>query len=703
MILNALKKIRNRFINLDVIYSRFDAMQRQLDALPVSSSIDALHSRLNAAQTEVDALSVCISSVQRAAEEEINKNAKDGEVVVQVEQTRLMQGEAVRIAFIVQHPAIWPTWRSVWAVANEDSRFLVKVILTPFKHPFSSEAQTYDDLRQCLQDEGVPFCPAEFFDVNGFKPHVTFIQNPYEETRPAHLKIDQLRKAGTRIAYIPYGLEMGGGSWNMTAQFDSLLHRSAWRIFARSERHRAMFGKYCRAGNGHVVVTGHPKFDSLKVGSGNDTFAKFNQKIAGRKVVLWTPHFSVGEPATWSTYRLYSECIFTEMRRRKELFLLVRPHPLFFKAMLQHNVWDAEGERCFRQMINESSNVALDESADYGEAFSISHALMTDVGSFLLEYVPTGKPLLYLHHPKGLGMNDDGALVEHLYIASGKKEIVAFIDMVASGNDLLKAQREDASRQFLFGLESHVGNDICQHIYSSISCGDGWSPFLFIEGVTPSANSETYQQSASLTLPEFHDLKEALIERVLDRMPSFSNGIDIGCGDGRFTLALAKYTGKINGYDISPFLVSKAMEMATSKDVRNVQFATHEFEAITPFEKYELVACMDVTSCVINDTQFLRILDKFSLLSMQGGYLLLIDTLSSTDRDLTVADQSGGMVKYRAIDDYRRLITRRGYRLMEEVLIKEDLENRLLNKLFLFTFNDPLIPYSVGRTTLPIL
>jgi SAM-dependent methyltransferase len=547
-------------------------------------------------------------------------------------------------------------------------------------------AVTYDDLKQFLIDENIPFCTLEFFDIREFDPHVVFFQNPYEETRPEFLRIDQLMALGSRIAYIPYGLELGGGAWNLMAQFDLPVHRLAWRVFSRSERHKKMFGKYCRAGNQHVIVTGHPKFDSLNGNSSDSVPVKLTNKIAGRKVILWTPHFSVGDPPTWSTYRLYGEFIINELRRRQKLFLLIRPHPLLFNAMQQHQAWDAEGERDFRQSINDSNNMALDESSDYHVAFSISDALMADVGSFLLEYLPTGKPLLYLHHTDGLGMNDDGDLIHHLYMASSPEGIVDFIDMVTRGEDPLKGSRESALPDFLFGLDSSAGDRICQHVYSAISAGDSWSPDFSDRGGTEQVSSETYWKNCNNTYlaPPEYESKEAILGEVLARQPMFINGIDIGCGDGRFTLVLAKYVNEITGYDISQSLVEKAREAAATGNIGNVRFVVQELETIAPFEKYDLVACMGVTSCIIDDIKFLRILDKFKMLVKPEGYLLLIDTLSSENEQIAT-DQNGYVAKYRSIKEYCYLIGRRGFIIKQEALIKEMLDRKLINKLFLFT------------------
>lgn len=385
----------------------------------------------------------------------------------------LLPQEKIRLAFIAQHPTTWPGTRSIWAAASQDPRFAPTVVLTPFRHIlFTPEqiAQTYDDMRQCLIRENVPYCESLNFDPVSERPHVTFVQNPYEETRPTALKIDSLIKSGSRLAYVPYGLEMGGGDWNLRAQFNSPLHRKAWRVFSRSERHKAMFGRHCRIGNRHVVVTGHPKFDSRGMETQRPDLAQLQAKIAGRRVILWTPHFSAGGEPAWSTFDRYGAFILKEAHLRPDLFLLVRPHPLFFSSMRQKQIWNEEDERLFRDTISQASNMALDDSPNYYESFSLSDGLMADVGSFLLEYLPTGKPLMYLHLPNGIGLNDDGEeLVTYLYKAQTNDDIASFMDMVGRGEDPKGAERARITPEFLYGLETNVGTTICNHIAQSLA------------------------------------------------------------------------------------------------------------------------------------------------------------------------------------------------------------------------------------------
>lgn len=599
--------------------------------------------------------------------------------------TRLEEGDQIRIAFVVQHPNSWLNFRSVWEFASQDPRFQAKVILAPFIHAAVAGASCLDEMRNLLLLEKVPFLHYQYVDMESLRPHVVFIQNPYEETRPVEFRQDAIRAAGARAAYIPYGLELGGGVWSIRAQFDTAVHRSAWRIFVRSERSKAMYGKYCLAGNDHVAVTGHPKFDrSIKSTLLPNHIA---EKAKGKKIVLWTPHFSVGKPATWSTYMLYSEKIFSEVSRRDDLLLLLRPHPLFFRTMIEKKLWTLEEEASFRQKIEDSSNMALHEASEYDDAFSAADALMTDVGSFLLEFLPTTKPILYLHHPDGLGMNDDESLTRVLYTADRDEDIADFFEMLVRGDDALLEARRDALPEYLHGLNDNVGKNICEHIFTALSADDRYSPFDAVAlRQKLQEKSEKYwetSQNTYLAPPDYYDRKETILRDVLEKLPRIEKAIDLGCGDGRFTFVLAEHAASVSAYDISASLVQAASHRAILEQVGNVSFYVSELDEVLPFEKYPLVALMGVTSCIIDDLKFLRTLDRLPHLCGAGGFLITIDTLS-TGSEQAAADDTGYVAKYRSVDAYRKFFQDRGFDLAEEIEIKRDTDQSLVNSMFLF-------------------
>lgn len=661
---SVLKNLRNWLFGVNAMNERFDILQGKVDAI-------------NAAEGLVVEGAVTGVKAEPALERD-----PDSESRIRVPE------RSIRVAFIVQHPSVWPSLRSVWRAAEKNPRFNVKVVIAPFVHPFSSSAVVLDEMRSTLLREGVAFCNAEFFDLAAFRPDVVFVQNPYEETRPVELRLERLREAGARIAYVPYGLELGGGAWNITAQFDTPVHRHAWRIFARSERHKRMFGKYCRAGNHHVVVTGHPKFDSRVSDCGERLSSLLRQKVKGRPVILWTPHFSVGDPPTWSTFRLYGDFILDEISRNPGLFLLLRPHPLFFKAMTQGGFWSDEDCEAFRERVQGCDNVALDETADYHEAFGLSSALMTDVGSFLLEYLPTEKPLLYLNHPAGLGMNDDAKLIDHLYTASDERAVGAFIGMIAREEDPGRAGRLAAIPSFLHGLDGNIGEAICLCILEAVPQeGDGVAGVLQDNVEGKALVTEDFWRALTSTdavaaarAPEL----ESAVDDLLATRRHFMRAIDLGCGNGHLSLQLVARADSLYGYDISPVMVSLATTLFAEKGCTRASFQVQNVLTLAPFLKFDLIGCFNLLSAIEDDRSLVAVLDRMAMLATHGACLLVSDRFVEAN-DSACMDEYSCNWKFRLASDLCRLLANRGFVLKEQRTLPDSSAD-LIERLLCFEF-----------------
>jgi hypothetical protein len=366
---------------------------------------------------------------------------------------------AARVHFFFQVPETWSTWESVWRACMESPHIQATIVLLPFVHGSAGDPSR---ARKFLAERSIPFVHFSAYSLDEEQPDLVFLQNPYDSTRPPELAVDRLLSHGVRIAYIPYGLDVGGGQDNLRWQYDLDVQRKAWRIFVRSEDHRRMYGLHCLAGNRNVVVTGHPKIDNIVTRCRPSVGAK--QRKDARKTVLWCPHFSL-EAGGWSTFMaLYDGILGFFEQQPADLSLVVRPHPLFFGRLQEIAAVADVTEQELRRRFHQPPWIALDEKEDYSEAFLASDALMTDAGSFLLEYLPTEKPILYLHNPEGPGLNESAAFVDSYYRASGFAAVRDFVEMVRHGDDSRRGDRLSRMQELLHRTDGSVGTQIVTHI-----------------------------------------------------------------------------------------------------------------------------------------------------------------------------------------------------------------------------------------------
>lgn len=360
-----------------------------------------------------------------------------------------------KVVFVVQHGPSWPCTESVWRAFAADPAWETVIVALPYTHPFYNRAQ--DDTHAIfdfLQKENIPHVRWEDFALQPGCADVLFLQNPYDVTRPAGWRVADMLRAVPRLAYIPYGIEIGGGESNAQWQFDQPAQRLAWAVFARSDRHRAMFARHCLAGAEHVHVTGHPKMDAQR-----DLAAALDPELtafaAGRPVVVWNPQFDVRLNGTafgggFSTFVRWQDFLLEEFARRQDLAFVIRPHPLFFGTMEDRGILTGAQVQAWLGRCAAAGNIQIDRRPSYLPAFAAADAMLSDASSFLLEFAGTGKPLCYLHNPHGPSLNDDGAFVrEHCAVAETEAEIRRFLDAVAAGHDPHRVTRMTAYRDYM--------------------------------------------------------------------------------------------------------------------------------------------------------------------------------------------------------------------------------------------------------------
>ncbi len=370
----------------------------------------------------------------------------------------------VRVAFIVQYPQGWTSLKSVWAALAADANFIPLIIACPNKPPHQVEGGS-DAIYAFLESQGVPFTRWNEFPLERNFADIVFFQLPYDVTRTPALSVPEIFKLVPRLAYVPYALEIGGGTENVNLLLNLPLHQYAWAVFARSARHKAAFAQRCASGAEHVIVTGHPKMDALRnLETVRD--AELERFIAGRRMVLWNPHYDVrpnGTPfgAGYATFLRWWKFLPEEFARRPDLALVMRPHPLFFDTLVQRRVMTQAEIDGFLARCAAAGNIHIDRRPSYLPVFAASAAIMSDASSFILEYGATGRPLLYLHNPHGPGLNEDGEFVrDHCATAQDEAAIVRFLDDVAAGRDPRGDTRRAAYATFMQPAPEGVGQAI---------------------------------------------------------------------------------------------------------------------------------------------------------------------------------------------------------------------------------------------------
>lgn len=293
-------------------------------------------------------------------------------------------------------------------------------------------------------------------------PDVAIFVKPYDEFIPLQTRFRYIEHITKYTVYIPYGMEFNTDI--IKYAFNGYLHAKVWRHIGYGPLVKD-YGKYYGFCNGKNIVSwGHPKGDYVceKI----DLPADWIEKISGRKVILWTPHHTIDEndPHHLGTWKKWNKVIFELFSEKKELVLLIRPHPLLFTALKVNNELTEEQIEGLKKQIEKSDNIILDEYQDYRFAIGISDALITDGTTFSLEYLYTNKPEAVTFTNKDSFYNHD-EFEKSVCMIGERQDLISFINAIQNGEDPNRDNRVEFSTKYLVKpVEGTIGANIVNHL-----------------------------------------------------------------------------------------------------------------------------------------------------------------------------------------------------------------------------------------------
>ncbi|MEQ5837401.1 CDP-glycerol glycerophosphotransferase family protein [Marinobacter sp. NFXS9] len=345
----------------------------------------------------------------------------------------------VKVLLLLQRPEAWVNFASLWHCLSAHKDIEPTLWVLPYNYESHEQSAIKKPLiRKLLSNSSIPYhewSEGEYISSNQFD--FVIFNHPYDRERPSSLWVDKVKQVVPRIIYIPYGLVMGGGYKNMRLQFGQSTQVLASAVIARSVHEKKLYSRYCPVGSGNVYVLGQPRFDQVIKEMARPVPKLYEEAAAGRLCILWNSHFSFGrihsQSSNFSTFDLLGpEIIELALAMREQLCLLWRPHPGLFPAIVREGLLYESDIPILRSELADVG-IILDENPDHLAAFKLSDALLTDVGSFLLEYLVTGRPILSLLNPEGEPLNPESRkLIEYYDRASDPSDVKRFIERLLS-------------------------------------------------------------------------------------------------------------------------------------------------------------------------------------------------------------------------------------------------------------------------------
>lgn len=208
-----------------------------------------------------------------------------------------------------------------------------------------------------------------------------------------------------------------------------------WRVFLECDYTMREYAAFSLTRGTNAALTGYVKMDAL---------ADVRPVAHRRRRVLVALHHSVAggknEELRLATVMERAAYLDRLPDAYPEIDFIFRPHPYLLQTLAQENVWGREKTDEFVRRLRAKSNVIWSEGGNGFQEFADSDACIQDCGSFLVEYLYTGKPCCYLlHSPADVDAKFaplGKACLEQCTIACTNDEIDAFVrDVVIAGRD----------------------------------------------------------------------------------------------------------------------------------------------------------------------------------------------------------------------------------------------------------------------------
>lgn len=355
--------------------------------------------------------------------------------------------EKVKVAFFLIHESVWK-YDVLFDLMLKHPKFEPQLFVCPavnfgmenmlFEMNKSFDAfkkKGYNVIKTYNNETG------EYLDVKKtFSPDIVFYTNPYKGLQDYRYYITQFSR--TLTCYVPYAIM----TTNYDAFYNLSFHNLVWRIFSETPIHQKIaVQKQINKGNNNVV-TGYPGFDQLLINKTPDNTVWKNKDLTLKKMI-WAPHHAMHELNRVSNFLEYFD-VFLELAviYKDKLQIAFKPHPLLRVKLENEPNWGKEKtDEYYNKWINLENGQF--ENSEYADLFLTSDALIHDCGSFMAEYLITGKPALFMVRNESV-MNDwsefgEKAVTAH-YQSRNRQQLIDFIEnVVLNENDWMKENRHD--------------------------------------------------------------------------------------------------------------------------------------------------------------------------------------------------------------------------------------------------------------------
>jgi hypothetical protein len=361
---------------------------------------------------------------------------------------RVREKEKIKIAFFILKSSVWK-FEILYRLLKNDEKFEPVIVICPYNSygrgtmlRYMNQAYKYFSSNGYNVVKTLDEKTGKWLNVKKeIRPDIVFFSVHWNLSRPEY-QIQNYPKILT--CYSTYTFVI---SHLYQGYFNQEMQNLVWKYFVETTVHQKLAQKYARNNGANAVVSGYPGMDTLLR---NDYRPADVWKIRDKKVkrIIWSPHHTIpeyGSTLNYSTFLRYFDYMFELADKYSDqIQIAFKPHPILRSKLSLNEVWGKEKTDQYFQRWADLPNGQLNEG-EYLDLFATSDGLINDSSAFVIEYLYTGKPMMFLKNDEAVEnrMNDIGKeAITKLYIGRGKDDIEKFInDVILNDNDPMNNER----------------------------------------------------------------------------------------------------------------------------------------------------------------------------------------------------------------------------------------------------------------------
>ena len=384
---------------------------------------------------------------------------------------RKQKKERLTVVFLALNVSMWK-FDGLFRLLQKNPRF--NPIVVSSVRPNESETEQRLDQEKMAEFfrgrgfefiQGFDFERKTRFPLASLSPDIIFYPQPYMGITAKEYEFTKQRDA--LFCYLPYAFETTAEEYTYNNAYQNV----AWRIFLPTDLHKTYAEAISQIRGKNCVITGYPTADEYA----NLIVEKSPWAVGdSRKRVIWSPHHSImsREMFGTSSFLEYFDAMLSIAEKfRDRVVFAFKPHPMLITKL--YKVWGKKKTDLYYEKWARMEN-SFQALGEYRDLFIESDALIHDCGSFTVEYLYAGKPVMYVFK-KNRTAKESGfgkqAIAVH-YHGHSCADIERFIEeTVLGGNDPKRAEREAFFQKYLLPPN---GQSVAKNILDELERGLTW-------------------------------------------------------------------------------------------------------------------------------------------------------------------------------------------------------------------------------------